>query len=203
MAATHERRRVAAWSSRSENVIASVVNAAKRLVGANPGTNVCGIVVDERGTPASKADVRVLGRRFVRADSNGRFEVEDLEPGDYEIIADWTGPWSGPRKNGVRQAVRSGGYKRQARAPRRSNGHRTRAPRWQAADVFRTSLVGERESPSGGMPIGVRDEDGYFALRHVLPGTWRIALMASGTRLATSGEFTVTKTRRSSSARSR
>jgi hypothetical protein len=81
--------------SRTENVIASVVNAAKRLVGANTKTSISGKVVDEHGAPASGTDVRVVGRRFVRADANGRFEVEDLEPGEYEIIADWVGPWSG------------------------------------------------------------------------------------------------------------
>jgi hypothetical protein len=58
---------------------------------------------------------------------------------------------------------------------------------------FGLRLVGEREYPSGSGPIGVRDHDGCFALRHVLPGTWRIALLAQGTRLATSREFTVTK----------
>jgi protocatechuate 3,4-dioxygenase beta subunit len=178
--------------SRIGTVIGSVVSAAKRVLGVNKERNVAGVVIDENGAPAAEADVRVLGRRFVRADSNGRFEVEDLEPGEYEIIADWVGPWSGPRKNGVRQRIRTGDANIKLVLPAGATITGRAILEGKPLNYFGLRLVGERESSYGGFPIGVRDDKGQFTLRHVLPGTWKVALMSNGTRLATSSEFTVT-----------
>ena len=156
-------------------------------------TTIAGIVVDEDGAPAPGADVRVLMRSFVRADSNGRFEVEGLEPGEYEIVADWVGPWFAPRKNAAQQAVHAGDVDVRLVLPTGATVTGRAMLDGKPQTYFGLRLVGERESPSGRMPIGVRDEGGRFEVRHVHPGTWRIAIIAPGTRLVTSSEFTVTK----------
>lgn len=176
-----------------ESVIGNVVSAAKRLVGANRETSVSGVVVDENGAPAAEADVRVLGRRFVRADSNGHFDVEGLEPGEYDIIADWVGPWSGPRNNGVRQRVRTGDTNIKLVLPVGATVTGRAILDGKPLRYFGLRLVSEKEVPYGGTPIGVRDENGDFTLRHVQPGKWRVALMSLGTTLVTSDEFTITK----------
>ncbi len=178
---------------RIATAIASVVNAAKRLVGANTARIISGIVVDEKGEPASAADVRVVERRFVRTDSNGRFQIEDLESGHYEIVADWAGPWFSPQENVARQMVRTGDTNVKLVLPARGTVTGRAIIDGAPLTYFGLRLVGENESSFGGRPIGVRDAAGCFTVRHVLPGTWRMALVAPGTRLATSREFTVAK----------
>ena len=153
---------------------------------------IAGIVVDEDGHPVAGADVRVLQRSSVHADPNGRFESDEVDDGEHEVIADAPGPWGSPRANAVRQRVRAGDRDVRLVLPTGSTVTGRVVLDGAPVPYFGLRLVGEGQSARSNFAIGIQAEDGRFAVRHVLPGAWRVAVMAPGTRLVTSREFTVT-----------
>ncbi|MDB4959803.1 MAG: hypothetical protein JWO36_7372 [Myxococcales bacterium] len=187
-------------------VLVALLRAGERLVRRGDRSRIAGVVVDERGRPASQVELRLVntsarGSRWTgQSDARGRFDVDGLESGEYDIIADWSGPWFS-RDEGARQRVRTG----DTNIKRVRTGDTNIKLVLDAGSTvtgrvlldgnplpyYGLRLLAERDGPWGGMPIGVRSGDGRFTLRHVDPGRWRIALMGPGTRLVTSDEFTI------------
>jgi hypothetical protein len=159
---------------------------------ARPNERVAGVVLDEERRPAAEVDVRVVQRQFVRADTHGRFDVDGLPPGEHEIVADWLGPWQSPRDTAVRRRVRAGDTNIEVVLQTGSTVTGRALLEGEPLPYYGLRLVPERYSPYGGMPIPIRSADGRFTVPHVHPGLWQIAVMAPGTVLAMSEQFTIT-----------
>lgn len=52
----------------------------------------------------------------------------------------------------------------------------------EAVRHFGVTVQDEKYSPFGGSPAGIQSADGSFALDNLEPGTWRVSVLAIGTR---------------------
>ncbi|HEU0035112.1 MAG TPA: hypothetical protein VFQ53_31010 [Kofleriaceae bacterium] len=163
----------------------------KQQQGTPPSARIAGVVVDESGDHVPQAHIRI-GSRQTRSDANGRFQMLGLMDGEYDAAADWDGPWLPLRSNIALQRVHAGDVN--ARLVVRKGAEITGRVLYDGKPLsyFGLRVVSRQESPYGGIPIGVRSDQGVFVLRHVHPGTWRLAIMAPSTMLVTSQEFTLT-----------
>jgi hypothetical protein len=171
---------------------AAIATMTQRWRGAR-STRIAGCVVDDRGDPARAAIVRVFGHRLVRSDGNGRFDVDDLDPGEYEVSAQWDGPWLESRGDrGIRQRVTTGDTNVDLVLATGAAIRGRVTLDGEPVPYFGLRLLAPQESTRGGRPIGVRTTDGRFEVQHVFPGTWRIAVIAPSTRVTISSEVTIT-----------
>jgi len=170
---------------------------------------LAGVVIDDEGRPAAGAHVRVwpprVGREFTmyewagRADRDGRFESREIgATGEVEVIASW----ESLRKDVIRRA-RPGEMALELVLPAGATLVGRVLQGGTPVPFFGMRLIlgqGKHSTPRSlprssalsGEVIGVRSEDGRFALSHVPAGTQRLSLIGPGTRLAITAEILVT-----------
>lgn len=175
------------------NAIAGVVNAAKRLISGERPTRIAGVVVNAAGEPVMRATVRVLttssesggsmtyARAIEETDANGRFDLEDLDDDEYDVLVE--APTSQTRRHDkrTRHRVKTGDLDLKIGLPSSGTIEGRALLDGVPLQYFGASLTEPRVS--GGMPVGIRTSDGSFLLPHIEAGTWRLALFGPGTRL--------------------
>ena len=184
-----------------QKVVSSVVAAAKRFVTGSQPRRIAGVVVDAAGEPVARATVLVLEasadtsgsimytRNSDQTDAFGRFDIADLDADEYDVIIEpprWT---SDRRERPAPHRVRTGDLDLKLALPLSGTISGRVLLDGIPLPYFGVSLTPPRVS--GGSPMGVRDQDGCFKLKHVVPGTWRLALLGPGTRLKVIEDITV------------
>lgn len=147
-------------------------------------TSIAGVVLDSTGSPV--ADARVTAMREGNlvattdiADAHGRFELGDIEPGDYRVSATW--PNQLERRLGNGDIVKAGA--RNVRIVLEQSAVITGRAVLDGAPLayYGVLLTEHPEFSFMGSPVSVRAADGRFTLRGVSPGRWGIVLLGPGT----------------------
>lgn len=153
---------------------------------------IAGIVVDTANAPVARAMVIVrasgahatssytFARATATTNERGQFELGGLEEGEHEIVVN--APSFGARREPpAPQRVRAGDLDVRLVVAAGAIAGRV------LLDGTPVRYFGMAVTPSkmqGGQPTGIRASDGRFELRPIAPGTWRVSLLAPGTRLA-------------------
>ena len=166
------------------HIVVVRVGFGERLSKTLTNRRIAGIVVDEHGNAVEEANVvatSASGRTtHAVTDSNGRFEFEARDDGDYDVKAIW--PTIRDSEYGVVQRVRPGDVQVRLVLPAAATLSGRVLLEGRPLPQFGVTLQTENFSPFGGWPIGVRSVDGHFMLRNVDPGTWRFTVVGPGTR---------------------
>ena len=144
-------------------------------------SSIAGLVVDERGEPVE--DVLVFATRsegqsyLAYSDARGRFDLEGVLPGDYEVTAERRG--DDVRELEVKLRVESGDRAVRIVMPDLGaiSGRVTLAG--QPVPYFGYVLAPAPDAAHAD-PVAVRSRDGRFGHRHVGPGTWTLVLVGPG-----------------------
>jgi hypothetical protein len=122
----------------------------------------------------------VVARNWEETDALGRFEIGELDGDEYDVSIEPPGPRDHNVKLG-RRRVRTGDLNVKLALPPSGTVSGRVVLDGAPLPYFGASLTKPRVQ--GGTPIGLRDEQGRFTLRHVVPGTWRLGLLGPGTRM--------------------
>jgi protocatechuate 3,4-dioxygenase beta subunit len=183
-----------------QRAVRGVVATAKRLITGQQPRRIAGQIVDAAGEPVARATLRVyetaadtsgsiiVARKWEETDALGHFDIDELDGDEYDVTIDPPGPADHDHKP-VRHRVRTGDTDVKLALPPSGTVSGRVLLDGAPLPYFGASLTKPRVL--GGTPIGFRDERGCFTLKHVVPGTWRLALLGPGTRLRTLEDIVV------------
>jgi protocatechuate 3,4-dioxygenase beta subunit len=169
------------------HTIRRIVDVLKRYMGTRAPTRIAGVVVDDTGTPIPGAavarvlpDARNCTSELGRTDAHGRFDADDLEPGEHQLVVQLAG--SSTRHRDEKTRVRTGDLNVRLVVPTRRTTITGRAV-LEGSPLPYVGVSLTETGVFGGSPVGLETSDGHFTLRDVEPGTWRVALRGAGTRI--------------------
>ncbi|MBA2539244.1 MAG: hypothetical protein H0V17_06390 [Deltaproteobacteria bacterium] len=126
------------------------------------------------------------------SDSNGYFEVDGLEPGEYDVIVSWSDdPYSFHYK-APPYIARTGDTNIRLLLP--GGGRITGRVLFNGVPLEHYGIALSRPNTISLAPVDVRAVDGRFVIPHIESGTWRILLLGAGTRRKVIEEIKVDQT---------
>lgn len=149
--------------------------------------SIAGVVVDPKGVPVAEAQVSAMPTAVLTpaafghdtSDSQGRFDLGGLAPGEYKVGA--THAEQEDERLGDGERVMAG--RRDVKIVLPTPATLTGRVMLEGAAVpyYGVLLTESPQFPFIGDPRGVRSADGRFTLRNVQPGTWGLVVMGPGT----------------------
>lgn len=152
---------------------------------------IAGVVVDTDGNPVSGAELRANAPvvRGDLSDERGRFFLGAFPPGEYQVQAHW--PDQHERTGGADVRITAGDTRAHIVLPAAATIRGRVLFEGAPLPHFGVLVTTCPRFPWIGRAIGVRTEDGRFALAGVTPGTWGFVLAGPGTSMHTIDSVTV------------